>query len=60
MEDDCDFGKILKIDCHKSTYSRKKSILEFSKLETDLQEVFLWRSELRSHKDNGQYSGRGG
>ena len=46
--EDCDFGKILKSDCHKITSSRKKFILSI--LPTDKQELFLWSSELRSRK----------
>ena len=49
--EDCDFGKILKSECHKITYSRKKFIEEFSKIKTDEQDLLLWRSGLRSHHD---------
>ena len=49
--EDCDFGKILKSECHKITYSRKKFIEEFSKIKTDEQDLLLWRSGLRSHQD---------
>ena len=46
--DACDFGRILDIDCHKSTLKRTVGLANFNKLDKVDQEVLLWRSGLRN------------
>ena len=42
----CGFGKTLDNDCHKTTFARKQGLKDFSKLEKDLQDIYIWRSGL--------------
>ena len=46
----CDFGRILCIDCHKSTLKRTIGLSDFSKLDKVFQEVLIWRSGLRNQE----------
>ena len=43
----CDIGKVLKSECHKTSYSRSKEIFLLLDLDTDTRQNILWRSELR-------------
>ena len=49
----CSFGKKLGIECHKTSYSRKRALEIFSEIPTKEQELLLLRSGIDQIEQNG-------
>ena len=46
MEEECDFGKLLKQPCNKTHYTRKSGVKKLNALGEDAQKTLLWRAGL--------------
>ena len=53
----CRFGKALDNECHKTTFAQKQGLKDFSKLEKDLQDIYIRRSGLSWDLSNENIKG---
>ena len=45
--EDCSIGVFQKSDCHRTEYGHNKSLMKEANIESDEQELLLWRSYLK-------------
>ena len=44
---ECSIGVFQKSDCHRTEYGHNKSLMKLADIDSDEQELLLWRSDLR-------------